>query len=65
MSVLEMPSRLYMMTETLITMTYGIPSAKYKLGTHSHALRRVGFAFSIPFPFCPNGVSKVFSGLRP
>ena len=28
MSVLEMPRRLYMTTETLITMTYGMPSAK-------------------------------------
>src|ERR1019366_7635168 len=39
MSVFEMPSRLYSTTDIVITMTYGMPCAKYRLGTHSHALR--------------------------
>jgi len=32
MSVFEMPIRLYIMTEIVITATYGNPSAKYKDG---------------------------------
>ena len=41
-SVLEMPSLLYMITDTVITMTYGIPSAKYSDGTHAQGFRCVG-----------------------
>ena len=31
-----MPNRLYMMTEMVITATYGSPCAKYSVGIHAH-----------------------------
>ncbi len=38
-SVLEMPRRLYMMTDRVITATYGKPCAKYSVGIQAHGLR--------------------------
>ena len=35
MSVLDSPRRLYMMSEMVITATYGRPSAKYRVGTQA------------------------------
>lgn len=32
MSVFEMPNRLYITTDTVMTITYGTPSAKYNEG---------------------------------
>jgi hypothetical protein len=45
---LEMPNRLYMMTETVMTTTYGKPSAKYSEGTQLHGER----AFIMALPEC-------------
>ena len=39
MSVFEMPSPLYMITATVITVTYGKPSARYSEGIHAHGWR--------------------------
>ena len=37
MSALLMPSFLYIMTDTVTTITYGSPCVKYNRGTHAHA----------------------------
>ena len=47
-SSLEMPIRLYMITDTVLTMMYGMPSAKYKVGTKIH-----GVLFRLDVRLCP------------
>lgn len=37
-SPFDMPIFLNMMTDTVFTRTYGMPSAKYNVGTHAHGL---------------------------
>ena len=37
-STFDIPILLNMIMDMLLTMKYGIPSAKYKVGTHHHAL---------------------------
>lgn len=39
MSVLDMPNRLYMITDSVITAIYGNPWAKYSVGTHAQGER--------------------------
>ena len=36
------------MTETVITMMYGIPSATYREGTQAHGFRDVGLCVDMP-----------------
>ena len=51
-SPFPMPSFLNMITEITFTMKYGIPSAKYSVGTHSHGDRFMSlFLFIFPFFF--------------
>ena len=38
MSVFDIPIRLYIISEMVMTVTYGMPSAKYSEGTHAHGL---------------------------
>ena len=51
MSVLEMPRFLYRMTDSVIATTYGIPCAKYSVGTHDHGLRVIPSASVIRWKF--------------
>ena len=34
--MLDIPMRLYIITDTVITATYGSPCAKYRVGIHAH-----------------------------
>ena len=47
MSVLELPMRLYIITDTVMATTYGNPCAKYKVGIHAHG--EVLFLFMLCF----------------
>ena len=42
-SPLDIPIFFNIMTDMVLTMKYGIPSAKYNVGTHAHALRVLPF----------------------
>src|SRR6266478_1015054 len=43
MSVFEIPIPLYIITETVITTTYGSPSARYRVWIHAQGLRKARF----------------------
>ncbi len=53
MSVFDMPRRLYIISDIVITATYGMPSAKYNEGTHAQGLRCCFIIDKITFPDTP------------